>query len=85
MPTTLTYHTLTPVETAPESVESAILGELAAHPPDRVAIVTRNVREFGYRGFGIDYDLRIAAWLRAHYREEGRWGGERFQLVLLRR
>jgi hypothetical protein len=83
--TPLTFHTFTPVETADATVESAILGELASHPPDRVAIVTRDVREYGSRGFGIDYGLRITAFLHANYRVEQAWHGERFDALLLRR
>jgi hypothetical protein len=80
----LTFHTFTPVETANSAVESTILRELAAHPPDRVAIVTRDVREYGSRGFGIDYGLRITAFLHTHYRVEQAWHGERFDATLLR-
>jgi hypothetical protein len=83
--TTLSYHTFTPVETAYPDVERDILRELADRPPDRVAIVQRDVREFGYRGFGVDYDQQVAAWLRANYAFEGQWQEPRFSLHLLRR
>jgi hypothetical protein len=84
-PTPLTFHTFTPVETADAKVEDAILRELVAHPPERVAIVTRDVSEYGYHGFGVDYDLRIAAWLRANYQPERAGGSPRFMLYVLRR
>lgn len=71
-PTPLTYHTFTPVETADPAVEADVLRELEARPPERVVVVDRDVREFGSRGFGVDYDLRIAAWLRSRYRIEAR-------------
>jgi hypothetical protein len=83
--TPLTFHTFTPVETADATVESAILRELNAHPPDRVALVTRDVREYGSRGFGIDYGLQITAFLHAHYHVEQAWRGQRFNALLLRR
>lgn len=83
--TPLTFHTFTPVETADPMVENAILRELTAHPPDRVLLVTRDVREYGSRGFGIDYDLQIMALLRARYRMESGWRSERFEGVILRR
>jgi hypothetical protein len=83
--TPLTFHTFTPVETADPMVENAILRELSSNPPDRVLLVTRDVREYGSRGFGIDYDLRIKALLRARYRMESGWRGERFEAVLLKR
>ena len=84
-PTTLTYHTFTPVETAYPSVEDDILREIARRPPQRIAIVTRDVREFGARGFGFDYDLRLAAWIRAHYEMEREWHEPAFACVILRR
>jgi len=83
--TTLTFHTFTPVETAPPSVEDSIIRELLKSPPDRVVILTRDVHEYGYQGFGIDYDRRLLAYLGASYRLTARWAGERFQLMLLTR
>jgi hypothetical protein len=80
----LTFHTFTPVETADPAVEEAILRELTAHPPDRVAVVSRDVREYGSRGFGIDYGLGITAFLHSHYRVENAWHGDRFDAVLFR-
>jgi hypothetical protein len=47
--------------------------------------VSRDVREYGSRGFGIDYGLRIVALLRSRYHVERVWHGERFEAVLLRR
>jgi hypothetical protein len=81
--TPLTFHTFTPVETADPAVEDAILRELLAHPPDRVLIVSRDVREYGSRGFGVDYDLRVAALLRARYHAGQVWRGGRFEATLL--
>ena len=75
---------LRPVETADAAVEEEIVRELTAHPPDRVLLVSRDVREYGSRGFGIDYDLRVAGLLRARYRVEQVWHGERFEAVLFR-
>ncbi|MEA2162579.1 MAG: hypothetical protein QOK37_706 [Thermoanaerobaculia bacterium] len=83
--TPLSFHTFTPVETADAAVERSILGELTAHPPDRVALVSRDVREYGSRGFGVDYGLGIMAFLHSRYRVEHVWHGTRFDAVLLRR
>lgn len=85
MPSTISFHTFTPAETASPAVEERIIAELAAHPPDRIALVTREVREFGYRGFGIDYDQRLLRWTGEHYRGERVWRGSHFELTLLRR
>ena len=83
--TTLTYHTFTPVETASAAVEDAIILEIVKSPPERVAILSRDVREYGYRGFGIDYDRHLLAYLGQDYRLVARWTGLRFQMILLAR
>jgi hypothetical protein len=81
--TSLTFHTFTPVETAAPRVEASIISEFNARPPDRVAIVSRDVSEYGFRGFGVDYDQRLFAWLTEKYSVERRWNEPRFQLYLL--
>jgi hypothetical protein len=65
--TPLSFHTFTPPETADPRVEDQILREINARPPDHIAIVNRDVREYGSRGFGIDYDQRLARWIFANY------------------
>ena len=82
--TPLTFHTFTPVETASPAVEQKIIDELTAHPPTRVVLVSRDVREFGYRGFGTDYDRRLAALIAQRYTVERRWRGARFELLALK-
>jgi hypothetical protein len=84
-PTTITYHTFTPVETAYPEIENEIIGELARRPPRHIAIVSRDVREYGSRGFGLDYDQRLVAWICANYELEREWHEPRFALVLMRR
>jgi hypothetical protein len=83
--TPLTYHTLTPVEIDDPRIEDAILRELDAHPPDRIVILDRDVREFGYRGFGTDYGVKIAAWINAHYAPEAQLRKPAFWMVVLKR
>jgi hypothetical protein len=83
--TPLTYHTLTPVEIDDPRIEAAIVRELAARPPDRIVILDRDVREFGYRGFGVDYGMHLAAWVGAHYDVEARLRGPRFWMVVFKR
>jgi hypothetical protein len=85
VPTTLSFQTFTPVEVDAPQTEDAIVRELMTHPPDRVLMVSRDLREYGARGFGVDYDLRAGALLRSKYHVENIWRGERFQAVLLRR
>jgi hypothetical protein len=84
VPTTLTFHTFTPVEVDAPQTEDAIVRELTMHPPDRVLMVSRDLREYGARGFGVDYEMRAGALLRSRYRVERIWRGERFQAALLK-
>ncbi|HEY5609599.1 MAG TPA: glycosyltransferase family 39 protein [Thermoanaerobaculia bacterium] len=83
VPTPLSFHTFTPIEAADPDVEHRILQELTERKPELVAIVTRDVSEFGYRGFGIDYHLGIRDFLRANYRPIGRWSSPSFKAMLL--
>jgi hypothetical protein len=82
VPTTLSFHTFTPVEVDAPQVENAIVRELTMHPPDRVLMVSRDLREYGARGFGVDYDLRAGALLHSQYGVENIWRGERFNATL---
>jgi hypothetical protein len=83
--TPLTFHTFTPVEVDAPQTEGAIVRELTVHPPDRVLMVSRDLREYGARGFGVDYELRAGAQLHARYNVEREWRAERFTALLLRR
>jgi hypothetical protein len=80
--TPLTFHTFTPVEVDAPQVEDQIIRELTAHPPDRVLMVSRDLREYGARGFGVDYDLRAGALLHSLHSVEKIWRGEKFNAVL---
>jgi hypothetical protein len=82
VPTTLTFHTFTPVEVDAPQTEDAIVRELTTHPPDRVLMVSRDLREYGARAFGVDYDMRAGALLRSQYQVERIWRGERFNATL---
>jgi hypothetical protein len=84
VPTTLTFHTFTPVEVDAPQTEDAIVRELTTHPPDRVLMVSRDLREYGATAFGVDYDMRAGALLRSTYRVENIWRGLRFQAELLK-
>jgi hypothetical protein len=83
--TNLAVYIFTPAEIANEEIDRSVAEQLRVRHPERVAIVTRDMREFGSRGFGIDYGGRIAAVLRADYTVERRWDAPRFSLILLRR
>lgn len=83
--TTLTFHTFTPVETAAHEVEDSIIAEFANKPPERIAIVSREVSEYGYKGFGVDYDQRLFAYLTEHYSVVHYWNEPRFKMLFLGR
>ncbi|MBV9497384.1 MAG: hypothetical protein JOZ54_24315 [Acidobacteria bacterium] len=85
VPTTLTYHTFIPPETADPSVEARILTELQQRPPDYAIVVSRAVGEFGYRAFAVDYDQRIGEHLRQSYTPIAQWRGPSFRMQLSRR
>ncbi len=74
------YHLFIPPELPGPEVEERVLVELRREPPDLVALVPRDLSEFGSSGFGRDYGLRIARWIERRYRRvgvfgepEGRW------------
>jgi hypothetical protein len=83
--TPLSFHTFTPPETAAPAIESDVIEELRSRRPDRVAVVSRDVTEYGYHDFGSDYDRRIGEYLRAHYRVERSWIMPQFKAILFRR
>ncbi len=61
--------------------EDTILAALKAHPPDVVALVDKDTREFGVGFFGSDptYGRQILDWVRGSYRPIGGVGAEPFQ------
>jgi hypothetical protein len=82
--TPLSFHTFTPVEAAGPEIEAQIIEDLAAHPPEYIAVVSRAVTDFGYRGFGLDYDRKLAAVINQRYTVYERWRLPSFELILLR-
>jgi len=85
IPTPLAYHTFTPAETDDATIEARIIADFEAKRPECVVLVPRSLREFGAQRFGIDYDRRLAAYLRARYVAVGRTGGPDYSLLVLRR
>lgn len=82
--TPLSFHTFTPVEVAGPEIEAQIIEDLTAHPPEYIAVVSRAVTDFGYRGFGLDYDRKLAAVINQRYTVYERWRLPSFELILLR-
>ncbi len=72
--------------------EAKMLEDLRAHPPDFIALVDRDTREFGVGRFGVDprNGRSIADWVRRDYTllrqlESKPFQGHRFGVTLLRR
>jgi hypothetical protein len=84
-PTPLTYYMFTPPETAAAPVEQAVMGEFKARPPDEVVILSRDVSEYGFRGFGVDYNVALSDYLKQDYKLKRLWRLPRFQAALLTR
>ena len=83
-PTPLTYYMFTPPETADPANEAAVLRELQTRRPAEIVIVSRDVSEYGSRGFGSDYDQGIFRYLIQKYRVDRTFAKPRFQAVLSR-
>jgi hypothetical protein len=47
--------------------QEKMLFELRANPPDFVVQVSRGLREYGYRGLGVDYATELSKWMRMNY------------------
>ncbi len=77
--------------TAPAMImfgEDRMLAALAADPPDYVALVHHDPREYGF--FGLNYGRAIFLWVRDHYRPISLIGApplldDRFGIALLQR
>jgi hypothetical protein len=67
IPTPIAYYTFTPPEAADPAAEARILAEFEAKRPQWIAFVPRAVTEFGATQFGVDYDQRLMAYIRANY------------------
>jgi hypothetical protein len=85
IPNPLAFHTFTPVETASAGIERQIIRQMRERKPEAIAIVTRSVTDFGFRGFGVDYNRELASVIRDGYRVDRQWPSPGFELILLRR
>ena len=66
--------------------EASIVARFAARPPDWITVYSADVREFGYKGFGLDYGMSVAAYIKQHYRDvtPADWAGK-YPFKMLRR
>jgi hypothetical protein len=71
--------------------EQRIADALAANPPDYIALVQRDMPEYGLAVFGRDYGQQMRSWIEANYRpvrsfgEEPELGRHSFAIWLLMR
>jgi hypothetical protein len=84
-PTPLSFYTFTPIEIDDPITEGRIIEEFRQRRPDLVVVVPRDVREFGYRGFGVDYARELAGQLQHDYRLAWRSPNERYPVFALER
>jgi len=59
-----------PPEVPTDEAARLMVARLEMTPPDFVVITSRDVGEFGSRGFGVDYALPLREWISTHYRVE---------------
>lgn len=79
------FQTFTPVEAAAPAFEQRIIADFDRTRPETVVILPRDVREFGYTAWGVDYHTELRRYLEAHYTLERRWTDPQFPMLLLRR
>ncbi len=69
--------------------EDAMLADFVAHPPERIVLVHKDTREYGFALFGRDYGVKLMDWVRANYAAEAPIGdpplvpGSRFGIQIL--
>jgi len=85
IPTPLAVYTFTPPEAADPRAEAAIIREIETKRPEWIAVLPRDMREFGSRGFGIDYDQNLRRVIEQRYAPARRWARPGFSVLLLKR
>ena len=88
MPNPTAYYLFTPVEVNSPELEQKIIDELQATMPDYIGFTSRTMSEFGVKGFGADYGLRVTAWVNSAYFPEHTFrgpDGTTWRLLLMRR
>jgi hypothetical protein len=63
----LGVHTYLPVDFCGAYDDPDMVGRLQEADPDYIVFNSRDLREYGKRGLGLDYGLAVAAWVQQHY------------------
>lgn len=82
------YYLFVPAEVNSPELEARIIEELHAVQPDYIAFTSRYMKEFGVKGFGIDYGRGVAGWIDANYSRERVFRGPEgtaWRIVLMHR
>jgi hypothetical protein len=82
------YYLFIPAEVNSPELEARIIGELESTRPDYIAFTSRFMREFGVKGFGIDYGVGVTNWINRNYSTERVFRGPEgtsWRIVLMRR
>ena len=82
------YYLFIPAEVNSPELETRMIEELQASRPDYIAYTSRYMREFGVKGFGIDYGLGVAGWIDQNYSTERVFQGPEgtsWRILLMRR
>jgi hypothetical protein len=61
------YYLFIPAEVNSPELEARMIEELEATRPDYIIYTSRYMKEFGVKGFGIDYGMEVAAWISQNY------------------
>jgi hypothetical protein len=65
--------------------EDTVVATLEGAAPDYVVVTSRDVREYGRQGFGIDYGRKVAAWVEARYGVLRDFRSAQYRVVVLGR
>lgn len=68
------YDTLIPPELEAPGVEDALIEQIERARVTRILFVERNVSEYGRRGLGVDYGMKLARYIRERYVMESTFG-----------
>lgn len=68
------YNLFIPPELIPPGVEEAVIEQIEEHAVDRILLIHRVVWEYGYQGLGIDYGMKLMAYIGERYEEETSYG-----------
>lgn len=85
IPNPMPYYAFIPIEIATPINEKRITDSLRETKPDAIVMVSRDMSEYGYKGFGIDYAKGIWSYLTRDYEPVETWKSDSFTMTLATR